>query len=74
MQVLRPFGSLIRCALIDGKEQADTASFNNRVFMRMVFIRMKTRLARGSAAKTCTNDESVRADRCLGAEDEAIRA
>ena len=40
----------------------------------MVFIRRKTRLARGSAAKTCTNEKSVRADRRFRADDEAIRA
>jgi len=39
----------------------------------MVFIRIKTRLARGSAAQTCTNEKSVRADRRFSAHDEAIR-
>jgi len=38
----------------------------------MVFIRIKTRFARGSAAKTCTNEKFVRADRCFRADDEAI--
>ena len=41
--------------------------------MRMVFIRIKTRLARGSAAKTRTNEKSVGADRRFRADDEAIR-
>jgi hypothetical protein len=40
----------------------------------MVFIRIKTRLARGSAAQTCTNEKSFGADRCFGADDEPIRA
>ena len=39
----------------------------------MVFIRVKTRLARGSAVKTCTNEKSVGADRRFRADDEAIR-
>ena len=39
----------------------------------MVFIRVKTRLARGGAVKTCTNEKSVGADRCFRADDEAIR-
>ena len=39
----------------------------------MVFIRIKTQFARGSAAKTCTNEKSVRADRYFRADDEAIR-
>ena len=39
----------------------------------MVFIRIKARLARGSAAKTCTNENSVGADRCFRADDETIR-
>jgi hypothetical protein len=39
----------------------------------MVFIRVKTRFARGSAAKTCTNEKSVGADRRFRADDEAIR-
>jgi hypothetical protein len=39
----------------------------------MVFIRIKTRFARGSDAKTCTNEKSVLADRCFRADDEAIR-
>ena len=29
----------------------------------MVFIRLKTRLARGSAARNCTNEKSVRVAR-----------
>jgi hypothetical protein len=55
------------------KEETDSALFRNRVFMRMVFIRIKTRLARGSAAKTCTNEKSVGADRRFRADDEAVR-
>ena len=39
----------------------------------MVFIRIKARLACGSAAKTCTNEKSVGADRCFRTDDEAIR-
>ncbi len=39
----------------------------------MFFIRIKTRLARGSAAKTGTSEKSVGADRCFRADDEAIR-
>jgi hypothetical protein len=38
----------------------------------MVFIRIRTRLARGSAVKTCTNEKSVGADRRFRADDEAI--
>ncbi len=40
----------------------------------MVFIRIKTRFAQGSAAKTRTNENSVRADRRFRADDEAIRS
>jgi hypothetical protein len=40
----------------------------------MVFIRIKTRIARGSAAKTRTNENSVRAHRRFRADDEAIRS
>jgi hypothetical protein len=40
----------------------------------MVFIRIKTRIARGSAAKTRTNENSVRARRRFRADDEAIRS
>ena len=39
----------------------------------MLFIRMNTRLARGSAAKNCTNEKTVGADRRFRADDEAIR-
>ena len=60
-------------AEIQDSEQTDSALFRNRAFIRMVFIRIKARLARGSAAKTCTNEKSVGADRCFRADDEAIR-
>ena len=40
----------------------------------MVFIRIKTRFARGSAAKARTNENSVRADRRFRADDKAIRS
>ena len=40
----------------------------------MVFIRIETRFARGSAATTCTNETSVGVDRRFHADDEAIRA
>jgi hypothetical protein len=36
--------------------------------------RINTRLVRGSAANSCTNDKSVDADRRFRADDEAIRA
>ena len=39
----------------------------------MVFIRIKTRLARSSAVKTCTNEKSVGVDRRFRADDETIR-
>ena len=59
---------------IQDKEYTDCALLRNRVFIRMLFIHMNTRLARGSAAKTRTNEKTVGADRCFRADDEAIRA
>ena len=54
---LDPNGTYLSAEIQDKK--ADSALLRNRVFIRMVFIRIKTRLARGSAAKMSHNPLKV---------------